>query len=1392
MPEAQELDARVRAAVSLLGAAQHDDGGWAWTGQAGGPSDRYATARAVWALSLARRAGYAVPEAQFGKAVALLQNELVATAEADYETKAILLHALATVGKADFAVANRLYRERQNLSAGALVHLSLALAEMNRKSTAGELLDWLSTKPEADRGAGAAPPRAAESTPLSLAWCQSPAELQALWALAAQAVSPQSAKARELADWLMAHRRGHRWSPDKATGPATLALAQWFARTRFEGEKYTLSVFVNDVLAKKLDVDPAAGTQSIDVPGQTLKKEGRQRINFQITGRGHYAYQCILGGFVPAEKLCSTTKDWTVTRTYEPAPLELDGRDVPRGFDVLQGTYTEFRNPLTQLPVGRRGVVEIAVERKGLPDNVPPERLEYLVVTEPLPAGATVIEQSVRGGFERFEVSPEAITFYVGNRRNIDPIRYEVRGYLPGTYRAAPTVVRNAYRPEQIAVAGPKQLAVLPAAAKSSDPYRLTPEELFALGRHAFQKRDWKAARDRLTELLANWSLRPETYRPTVEMLLDVHLEIGPASQVVRCFEVVKEKWPEVEIPFAKIMMVGAAYHEMGEYERSYLVFRATVENSFLRDSGVAGFLEGQGQFLRSVDVLSRMLRDYPPESYIAEATYALAQHVYAKAPDVAADTAPAAPPATADSRSTGGIGGGMFNMKDDEKDPFADSDAGPQTAPLPPAPRPSAAANPVAPKQPRAPKEPRGPAVRAAVPVEQQRSKFNRVDLVRRAWRMLESFLTEYPDDPAADQAAFAAATALLDLRAYEDAAAACNRYAARYPKSDLLDSFWYVVGYCRFASGRHEAALEMCRKVADATRVDPETGRQEPSRNKWQAVYILGQVYHSLGKAADAVREYRRVEDQFVDARQSIAYFLRKAIELPEVVTLKPVEPAELELKFRNVAACDLKVYRIDLMKYSLLRRSLGGITQINLAGIRPHHQESIALGDGRDYRDRTRKLVLPLKEEGAYLVVCRGENLYASGMVLVSPLMIEVQADSTSGRVRTTVKDRVSDKYLHDVHVKVIGSGNEDFVSGQTDLRGVFVADGIRGGATVIAQAGPSRYAFYRAKEAVTLPSEAALAGARRVATQGLRASISLAGHDEAEEKIEAAFKETTQFEFTETPLTGAIDFLKSKHKIEIQLDRKALDDVGIGRDTPITANLKGVNLKSALRLVLRNLGLTYVIKDGVLLITTPEAAESELLTRIYPISDLVLPPNAPDGSQPDFDSLIKLIASTVKPTSWDEVGGAGSVTPFPNNLTLVVSQTQEVHEEIEDLLAQLRLVTRQSGGRGLPMLQGPVQSGAGRQENRRGSQGGGVGAGMGGMGGMMGGMGGSFGGPNAPPANPAQRRAAAQPQPADLLQGVQQTNKGFQGKQSEKLNKMYKESGSKGGVGAGGAF
>ncbi|MBM4091517.1 MAG: tetratricopeptide repeat protein, partial [Planctomycetes bacterium] len=977
-PQVQSLDGRVRSAVGLLVSSQNDDGGWSWTGRAG-TSHRFSTARAVWGLSLARKAGYGVPDETYNKAIDFLRDQATSIASDDYESSAVLLHAMATAGQGDFALANRLYRSRPALSAATLAHLTLAFAEMDRGATAGELLALLGQQnldtQETRRKAGGG----------CLPWNHSPTELRALHALALQKVSPHDPAAKSAIDWLLANRIGHRWAPDKATGPATMALCAWFAQNRFDGEHYQLTVSVNDQPAASLDVDPTAGTQTIDVPAALLK-DGKQRIHFQITGRGRYTYQCILGGFVPADKLVSTTKEWAIQRTYEPAPREFDGLEIPRGFDVLAGNYSTFRNPLAELPVGRRGLVELRIQRHDLPSNTPEEQLEYLVVTDPIPCGATVIDNSVTGSFERYEIAPGSITFYVGSRQHVGTIQYRLYGYVPGAFQAAPAVLVNAHRPDQFAVSERKQLTILPPGQETRDEYRLTPQELYELGRRNFEKGQLEPARQHLTDLVQNWNLKPDIYRHAVQMLLDAHLELGPASQIVHYFEIVKEKWPAEEIPFAKIVKVGAAYGEIGEFERSYLVFRATVASSFRRESGVAGFLEGQGEFARSVDVMLRLTRDYPPEPYIASAYYALAQRVYAKAPEAAADA-------------------------------------------------------------------------------KLREQKINRVDLVRRAAQMLETFLTDYPDDPAADQAAFSKANALLELKMYPETVAACNRFTQRYPDSNLLDSSWYMIGYCHFATGKHQEALEMCTKVAEAKRVDKNTGRETESPNKWQAIYILGQVHHSLGQAADAIREYERVQDRFADAKEAIDYFRHVTIHAPEVTTFKPGEPVEIELAFRNIPSCDVKVYRIDLMKLSLLKRDLAGITKVNLAGIRPHFETVVTLGDGKDYRDRSHRLAMPLAEEGAYLVVCRGADLHTSGLVLVTPLAVDVQEDGPSGRVRTTVKDVVADSYVNAVHVKVIGSRNTDFVSGDTDLRGVFVADGILGTSTVIAQVKPSRYAFYR---------------------------------------------------------------------------------------------------------------------------------------------------------------------------------------------------------------------------------------------------------------------------------------------------------------------------------------
>ena len=88
--------------------------------------------------------------------------------------------------------------------------------------------------------------------------------------------------------------------------------------------------------------------------------------------------------------------------------------------------------------------------------------------------------------------------------------------------------------------------------------------------------------------------------------------------------------------------------------------------------------------------------------------------------------------------------------------------------------------------------------------------------------------------------------------------------------------------------------------------------------------------------------------------------------------------------------------------------------------------------------------------------------------------------------------------------------------------------------------------------------------------------------------------------------------------------------------------------------------------------------------------YNIADLVIPidkaatpasskmaQNEPaERIDPDFDSLISFIQSRVRPESWDINGGPGLIQKYAENLSLVISQTEQIHTEIAASLAALR--------------------------------------------------------------------------------------------------------------------
>ncbi|MFO0879688.1 MAG: hypothetical protein U0840_20265 [Gemmataceae bacterium] len=54
----------------------------------------------------------------------------------------------------------------------------------------------------------------------------------------------------------------------------------------------------------------------------------------------------------------------------------------------------------------------------------------------------------------------------------------------------------------------------------------------------------------------------------------------------------------------------------------------------------------------------------------------------------------------------------------------------------------------------------------------------------------------------------------------------------------------------------------------------------------------------------------------------------------------------------------------------------------------------------------------------------------------------------------------------------------------------------------------------------------------------------------------------------------------------------------------------------------------------------------------------------------------EQLMKLITSTIQPRSWSEMGGPGTVDYFPLTMSLVINQTPDIQEQIQDLLNALR--------------------------------------------------------------------------------------------------------------------
>ncbi len=965
------LERRARSLVATLVSTQRGDGSWVANPGKRDYDDWTVTARAYWALAKARQLGVAVHADTLNKTRNYLNKHLSQFGAQDYENKAVVLHALSVSGDADFAKANRIYRERNSLGATALAYTALTFANLDREPVARELVELLLQKIKLTEGGPEPAPLAHWPHGAGNRRLKNDTMATGLALLALARTMPDAEQGHAAARWLLQQRGSYPYRAGAVRGPVLAGLSAWFGDAQQERADFEVTVTVNDTELGTFASKDLARMKTLAVPPDALA-DGENRVEFRKAGRGSFLYAASLRGFSKEIKSPDSFRyPYLHHKRYYHDQLRYRGNPIGANSSTQIGT----------LEIGQRTRVHL---------NFYSHRFDgYMVIESPLPAGAMVVKDSVSGNYEHYENRGDRLIFHYRPNGYPHDITYQLVGYAPGTYRAMPVVIRDTMHPGRMRVAGGKTLTVLGPGEESDEPYNLNKQELYKLGTLHFNDGLYADALEHLTELHKRDHDYNEKHLARMLLWILTTEKYYEAPRIVEMFEVLRERYPDLEIPFDKILVVGRAYRDIGEFERSWLVFRATIGASFVSDSNISAVLEDEGRFLQSVDYQENLWREYPDSSNVVSAHFALSQALYNKAPN--AHTLP-----------------------------------------------------------------------------EEDGVQPDRLDMLERAATMLTDFLTLYPTDPLADDAAFSLANAFLDLENHPLVVKLSTRFAKRYAESTLASSFRYMEALGHFWQSAYDKALGAAVEVANGQSKDSEF-----------AQYIVGQIHHAQGNPAEAIDSYRKVMKDYPDAAQAIEYFEDMEISMEEVTIVRPGEEVELPLEYRNIKEAFLQVYRVDLMKLYLREKNLSRISKIHLAGIDPELEKAVELGDGRDYVDKTREVVLDLSDEGAYLVICRGDNLFTSGLVLITPLTIEVQTYADSGRVRANVLDAVEGGYRPNVHVKAIGSADEEFRSGDTDLRGIFVADNLRGNPTIIAREGESRYAFHRGETWVGQPHD----GSRR---------------------------------------------------------------------------------------------------------------------------------------------------------------------------------------------------------------------------------------------------------------------------------------------------------------------
>ena len=170
-------------------------------------------------------------------------------------------------------------------------------------------------------------------------------------------------------------------------------------------------------------------------------------------------------------------------------------------------------------------------------------------------------------------------------------------------------------------------------------------------------------------------------------------------------------------------------------------------------------------------------------------------------------------------------------------------------------------------------------------------------------------------------------------------------------------------------------------------------------------------------------------------------------------------------------------------------------------------------------------------------------------------------------------------------------------------------------------------------------------------------------------EEEKKLIKALNTPITTTIKDKPLQGVIDYLEKTTGLHFEMDKAALDQLMLNYESPVSGTANNISMRGFLKKLFGDLGLTYVIRSGKLIVTTPDRAAQMMVVKTYYIGDLTNLPNFAFGPVYNQLQMVQNVASliafiqSIDPASWQPTG-PGTIVFNPLTMSISVKQTAEM--------------------------------------------------------------------------------------------------------------------------------